>query len=371
MFARRFACYRARMRRGSAAAIGSSLALLGACGPVFAPSDGSDDRSHYTQSTRTIAENPDPVPELGMGGGPMNEHGPGPYWVGGEFEAVSVGALHACALRADGTVVCWGNGSEPPTNATCLGGDVACGQARPPTGTFKQISAGDFHTCGLRSDGSLACWGAGVRSDDCEHHQCGQAAPPEGQFIAVAAGDRASCAIRLDGTLVCWGAGRATGTCGLYDCGQAKPPDGEFTMVSASYQSACALASDGKVTCWGNPDFFAASNERFTKLATGEFTACGLREDGTIGCMETTYNDLATPPGSFVDIDMNLSYACAIGAEGGRLVCWGEASGYTRNAPLGEFRTLSVGYYAGCALRTDDRLVCWGDGAAAREVPEE
>jgi len=29
----------------------------------------------------------------------------------------------------------------------------------PPTGTFTQVSAGGYHTCGLKSDGNLACWG--------------------------------------------------------------------------------------------------------------------------------------------------------------------------------------------------------------------
>ncbi|MDE2822915.1 MAG: RCC1 domain-containing protein, partial [Chloroflexota bacterium] len=43
-------------------------------------------------------------------------------------------------------VVCWGN-------------DLY-GQATPPEGEFASVSAGRFHTCGVRADGSVACWGS-------------------------------------------------------------------------------------------------------------------------------------------------------------------------------------------------------------------
>ena len=48
-------------------------------------------------------------------------------------------------LRSDGSVTCWG--------------DNWAGQATPPGGSFTQVSAGGGHSCGLRSDGSVICWG--------------------------------------------------------------------------------------------------------------------------------------------------------------------------------------------------------------------
>ncbi len=33
------------------------------------------------------------------------------------------------------------------------------GQATPPAGTFTQVSAGGWHTCGLRTNGYWTCWG--------------------------------------------------------------------------------------------------------------------------------------------------------------------------------------------------------------------
>ncbi|PYP95483.1 MAG: hypothetical protein DMD34_06665, partial [Gemmatimonadetes bacterium] len=50
------------------------------------------------------------------------------------------GGFHTCGLKTDGTVACWG--------------DDYYGQATPPAGTFAQVSAGGSHTCGLKTDGT-------------------------------------------------------------------------------------------------------------------------------------------------------------------------------------------------------------------------
>ena len=33
----------------------------------------------------------------------------------------------------------------------------------PPGGEFISVSAGNNHTCGVRTDGSVACWGSNTR----------------------------------------------------------------------------------------------------------------------------------------------------------------------------------------------------------------
>ena len=68
-------------------------------------------------------------------------------------------------------------------------------QATPPTGAFHQISAGGYHTCGVRTDGTLSCWGKDQVANP----------PPSGTFRQVAAFDSPrNCAIRTDGSVTCW-----------------------------------------------------------------------------------------------------------------------------------------------------------------------
>lgn len=65
------------------------------------------------------------------------------------YRQVSAGGDHTCALKADNSLACWGwNGY---------------GQATPPAGAFQQVSAGEYYTCGIRANGFVACWGEQVR----------------------------------------------------------------------------------------------------------------------------------------------------------------------------------------------------------------
>src|SRR5437879_3065777 len=81
------------------------------------------------------------------------------------FRSVSSGAYHTCGVRLDETLACWGsNGS---------------GQTSSPEHKFRTVSAGAYHTCGVRLDDALACWG---------HNGYGQARAPEHKFRSVSAG---------------------------------------------------------------------------------------------------------------------------------------------------------------------------------------
>ena len=62
---------------------------------------------------------------------------------------MSAGGDHTCEVRSNGSVACWGSD--------------AAGKVTPPAGSFVSVSAGQDHTCGVRSDGSVACWGGQAR----------------------------------------------------------------------------------------------------------------------------------------------------------------------------------------------------------------
>ena len=67
----------------------------------------------------------------------------------GEFASVSAGGGHTCWVKPDGAVACWGNDEF--------------GEARPPGGEFASVSAGGDYTCGVKRDGAVVCWGSQAR----------------------------------------------------------------------------------------------------------------------------------------------------------------------------------------------------------------
>lgn len=179
-----------------------------------------------------------------------------------EFSQVSAGAYFACGIReSDQHVMCWGKAGD---ESLCEPNVPEAGQIDPPSGAFKQVATRQFQSCGIRTDGTLACWGAGKADDSVQPNACGnrhhygQSAPPAGTFSHVAVGSSHACAVRTDSTVACWGAGTTVGDCqaDVDQCGQASPPieDG-FVQVTAGYSNSCGMKRDGKVRCWGSNTF--------------------------------------------------------------------------------------------------------------------
>ena len=104
--------------------------------------------------------------------------------------------------------------ASAPTAPLPAGATTRTAKPAPPLGTFTAISGGDFHSCAIRSDSAVVCWG---------ENAFGRAESPPGEFAAVSAGGVHSCAIRGDGTVACWGHNYF---------GQIEPPPGEFAAVS-------------------------------------------------------------------------------------------------------------------------------------------
>lgn len=88
--------------------------------------------------------------------------------------------------------------------AWAFDGMAASATPSPPPVVWSSVSAGTGHACGLRTDGNIMCWGAAT-----DNHGVfgGQASPPAGTFQSVSAGFVSSCGVQIDGSVVCWGFG--------------------------------------------------------------------------------------------------------------------------------------------------------------------
>src|SRR5205085_643434 len=103
--------------------------------------------------------------------------------------AIAAGAAHNLALRADGTLVAWGQNIYGQTNVP------------PGLSNVVAIAAGGWHSLALKSDGTVVAWGAGNGSDsyvDCKQTQVPAGLNNVGQ---IAAGAVHSLAVQL-GTLL-------------------------------------------------------------------------------------------------------------------------------------------------------------------------
>ncbi len=275
------------------------------------------------------------VPEAGIGTDAVDESA--------VFVSVSAGGLHTCGVKTDGSVECWG--------------EDLFGGATPPDGLFSSISAGDRHTCGVKTDGSIVCWGEDLFVD---------ATLYPGSFTLVSAGDDYTCGVKADGSVECWGDD---------GYGQATPPEGAFASVSAGRLHTCGVKTDGSVECWGVDAQGQATPPEgtFTSVSAGAYHTCGVRTDGSVECWGSnedwrgSFAGQAKPPeGSFVSVSAGSEHTCAV-ETGGDIVCWGSNENILdeligqATPPAGSFASVSAGAYHTCGVRTDGSVECWGD----------
>ena len=113
---------------------------------------------------------------------------------------------------------------------------------------YVEVTAGREFTCGLKPDGSVACWG---------DNYWGQApATRAGPYTHIAAGAYHVCAIKPDMTVDCWGrntlriSSDSAGSTDVY-VGQADPPPGKFKQLAAGDYFSCGLTSEDQAGLLG------------------------------------------------------------------------------------------------------------------------
>lgn len=261
------------------------------------------------------------------------------------FTAISAGGKHTCAIRStDGAIECWGSNKTTKASVETATGrvQVYSGQASPPEGNFRAVSAGSDHTCAIRENKTIRCWGT---------NDYGQSRAPAGSFTAVSAGWDHTCAIRESGEIACWGRNHL---------GQTDAPGGSFTAVSAVLSHTCGLRTSGAIECWGwDEERTDAPGGSFIAVSASFFSNCGLRADGTIECWGWNEEQSNAPDGSYTSVSTGSAHTCGL-RESGEITCWGANDYGQASPPTGSFIAISAGSSHTCGLRADGAIECWG-----------
>ena len=252
-------------------------------------------------------------------------------------------------MSTEGKAVCWGYGPHPeggswsssPSPRKRTPPDLSRNQTDPPPGDFSDTAAGDYHTCGLRTDRSVVCWG---------YSHKGQATSPGGEFTDISAGANHTCGLRPTGEAVCWGELDYRGV-------RSGPPEGKFRSIGAGYGSACGIRSSGAVECWGGS--IPSPRGEFVTFEIGGNEACGITAGLEAVCQSSFGSQRpASWVGPLTTVSLGGIHRCGIRTDGS-LLCWG--GGKVLHAPPGgRFKAVSAGRQHTCALRTNGAAVCWG-----------
>ncbi|MCH9686817.1 MAG: hypothetical protein K0V04_35615 [Deltaproteobacteria bacterium] len=233
-----------------------------------------------------------------------------------DWIAMDVGLSETCGIRAPGALLCWGRNFFGQLGQDTGGASVETPTAVGMANDWTAISIDESgHACGLRSDDTLWCWGRnasgelgiGVSGDP-------QPVPAQvpGAWAAVDAGSLHTCAIATDGTLWCWGLS-FDGRLGI------GPTEEEFISSPTAVGVAddwveievgsvsCGRRSNGTLWCWG-------SN------GSGQLGQGDIDEDSN------SWVPIQVGVDADWD-DLSVSGATVCGHRGTALWCWGDNRG--------------------------------------------
>jgi alpha-tubulin suppressor-like RCC1 family protein/pimeloyl-ACP methyl ester carboxylesterase len=285
---------------------------------------------------------------------------------------------------------------------------------------------GDKHACSIFGGGKVACWGDnrfGQLGDGTTLHR-NQPVLVSGitNALAVAAGGEEStaeedtlgqhtCALRANGAVWCWGANSygqlGNGTTTASPVPVAVNGISTATAIAVGTEFSCALLSTGQVKCWGkNPNGQLGNGTKTasstpvtvsgittaTGIGTGSQHGCARLGDSTLKCWglnssgqlgNGTLNTSSTP----VTVS-GITTATAVGGgflhtcarlSTGSVKCWGlNSSGQLGNnstnnssSPVSVSSTttashITLGYRHSCARLTDGSVRCWGGNVAGQ-----
>jgi alpha-tubulin suppressor-like RCC1 family protein len=357
-----------------------------------------------------------------LGGTPLQTVTGGISW-----SQISTGRLSSCGVSTTGVAYCWGSNQSGEIGSVTIGittGGASGSPVQVDGGlTWKSVTVGWQHACGIDSNNDAYCWGdnrlGSVGAGTAEQQYRSPVMVTGGhKWTQLSAGSNYTCGITTTRQAYCWGLndggqlGDGTTTTRLAPTAVSNAGV-TFTVIAASTgQSSggtaqlgngvtCALAESGAPYCWGYNGFGALGAGGTTNssvpvpvsgglvlngLSVGSDSACGMRGDA-IWCWG--WNDLGqlgngaqfnthspqTVSGGFTyaNIAKPLGDVCGVVTSGSpsAVVCWGtdvtsaNFGGFNAApatlAAAETFTTVATG--AGnhaCGLTSTNEAYCWG-----------
>lgn len=295
---------------------------------------------------------------------------------------IRAGNLFTCALTSEGRSYCWGfNGN----GQLAKGSDPSADTDRPttpatdsdtlvgPFQTFRDLSLGRTHACGVAAARQLYCWGTGNGALGVTTLAAVTSINGVSTTVAVASGEAHTCVLDIDGRLRCGGEnqlgqlgdnstaakfGGTTGTVGT----------SRFSAVSAGRSFTCAFRqiNTGDITtrrpsCWGDNGVGQL----------GRNSAIALDSVPATVSSAVTFDSTSLVTG--------LTHACALEAVTGVAYCWGgngfgqvgDNSTTNRSAPTAvvtalRFVQLAAGEYHTCGVTSAGTAHCWGRNSSGQ-----
>jgi len=305
--------------------------------------------------------------QLGTGGEPeADQPVPVPVAQGSTWSQVSAGYRYTLGIKTDGGLWAWGINDDGQLGTGVQFMDLFLPFQVTQGSTWSQVSAGYQHTLGIKTDGSLWAWGANSYGqlgigESLVNQPTPMPVASGSSWFQASAGEFHTLGIKTDGTLWAWGS-NYKGALGIgIPPGETHEPSpelnvGPFVQVSAGYYYTLGLQYSQERYLW----------------------SWGDNDNGQLGIGEPLVNFSSVPAPVFsglpwVQVSAGFSHSLGIKTDGS-LWAWGnnergELGTGDDNArqysPIQvgkemDWVSVSAGNFFSLGLRSDGCLYAWG-----------